>query len=162
MSGVVAFLHGNEDMKEPILYRGCGVDNIYLLSGYEIVETAEGQGIKIKHQDELHDAIAKEIAENRKMISGKELRFLRKHMDLTQSEVARFLGVDKQSVARWEKDECRCPGPAERLMRLLSLEQHCHPRPLSELLSSLDETDASSDERVLLSESDEGWVAKAA
>jgi len=42
-------------------------------------------------------------------------------MDLTQAELGAKLGVNVQSVARWEKGLCEMPGTAEKLLRAVFL-----------------------------------------
>jgi len=38
-------------------------------------------------------------------LGGEELRFLRKHMDLSQAEFARLLRVNKTTLSKWENNE---------------------------------------------------------
>jgi DNA-binding transcriptional regulator YiaG len=109
-----------EALREPILYRGCGLDDVYLRGGYERVQTPEGEGIVVKHLDELRKAITLYLVTEKKALTGKELRFLRQQLDLTQAELGRRLRLSDQQVARWEKDKCEISGPADALLRL-----HC-------------------------------------
>ncbi|HEV2366015.1 MAG TPA: helix-turn-helix domain-containing protein [Caulobacteraceae bacterium] len=69
----------------------------------------------------LHKEIGRYLVTYRKGLTGSEIRFLRKTMDLTQAELAAHLGNDSQSVARWEKGVCEIPGPAEKLLRAIFL-----------------------------------------
>jgi DNA-binding transcriptional regulator YiaG len=56
----------------------------------------------------LHRAIGRHLVLHRKGLSPKEVRFLRKRMDLTQAELAAKLGNDAQSVARWKMASAKC------------------------------------------------------
>lgn len=38
-------------------------------------------------------------------LDGAELRFLRKHVDLTQEAFAKLLGVDKTTLSKWENND---------------------------------------------------------
>src|SRR5438105_1908513 len=67
---------GEKD-KDPLHYVECGLDDIYLVSGYEIVDTPDGPGLSVKNLDELHKAIGYDLVNKKKLLSGKELRFLR-------------------------------------------------------------------------------------
>jgi transcriptional regulator with XRE-family HTH domain len=49
-------------------------------------------------------------------MSGAELRFLRKQMDLTQADLGRELGITDQTIANYEKDKTDL-GPVDRFMR---------------------------------------------
>lgn len=105
----------------PYLFTECGLDDIYLLNGYTI-EPHDGEDyVRIENLDGLWKAIGLSLVTNRKVLSPKEIKFLRSHMDKTQSELATFLRVDDQTVARWEKGKARLPGPADLALRALFL-----------------------------------------
>ncbi|HXF90177.1 MAG TPA: hypothetical protein VNK48_17650 [Xanthobacteraceae bacterium] len=133
--------HSGDKPKPPLRYKACGLDDVYLVSGYEIHETPYGKGISVKDADELHQAIGMFLVENKKLLSGKEIRFLRHQMDLTQSELARLFGTSAQQVARYEKEECEMPGPADRILRLLYSEHVKKNIAVRDLLTILDEMD---------------------
>lgn len=113
--------HIHEENEEPVHYRECGLDNVYLLSGYDIVETAYGKGLRIKNLEALHRAIGEHLACAKKELTGKELRFLRRQMDLTQADLGSYVGLSAQQVARWEKGQSEISGAAELLVRILYL-----------------------------------------
>jgi transcriptional regulator with XRE-family HTH domain len=56
-------------------------------------------------------------------VAPKEIKFLRQQMDMTQPELGARLRLSDQSVARWEKDQCGLPGPADLMLRVLFLGQ---------------------------------------
>ena len=103
----------------PLHYTACGLDDVYLLDGYAIADTPYGRGVTIRNLDGLHDAIAANIVLRHQPIAARELRFLRKQMEMTQEEFAAALGVSAQSVARYEKGQTEIPGPVDRLARVL-------------------------------------------
>lgn len=150
-----------EEVKEPFHYPDCGLDNIYLLNGYELVETPYGAGVTVRDVDGLRKAIALHLATHKKLLDGQEIRFLRKEMDVTQSELGKCLGVDAQTVARWEKNENHVNGPAERLLRLLYLDHADGQIKVHDLLRMLDEVDASVNNRQFFEETDTGWRSAA-
>lgn len=117
-----AWLLQGEEVKGPLHYPECGLDDVYLLNGYEHVETAYGHGIAVKGLEELREAIALRLVRRKKVLSGKEVRFLRKQLDLTQADLGKLLGMDSQTVARWEKGQNKVNGAADRVLRLLSVE----------------------------------------
>ncbi len=138
-------LEGEELKKEPYRYRACGLDGIYLLNGYE-VEAHDGEDyVSITDLEGLHQAIGRHLVMFRKALSPREIRFLRNTMGLTQAELAKRLGNNSQSVARWEKGECEIPGTAERLLRAvfwLSCMTESEMEELKELLETkLEELD---------------------
>ena len=106
---------------EPYHYEECGLDDVYLLNGFTVHKTPYGNGVSVSDADALHKAIALHICADKPLISGKEFRFLRKLMDMTQAEMAILFGCDAQTVARWEKGESDIKGTIDRIIRILSL-----------------------------------------
>jgi putative transcriptional regulator len=152
-----------EKAKEPYAYTGCGLDGIYLISGYEVKETPHGRTVTIRNLDGLHRAIGRYLVEYKKLLTGKEIRFLRTEMDISQSELARLIGCDAQQIARYEKEENKISGPADRLLRMIYRnvalsDASIHVR---DILKELDEMDARSMKKVVFEETAIGWKAAA-
>jgi putative transcriptional regulator len=155
------FRYGKADERPPYQYKMSGLDDVYLLSGYDTVDTEHGPGVVIQNMDGLHRAIGEYLARHKKALSGKEIRFLRHEMDITQGLLGNILRVTDQTVARWEKEQVLIPGPEELLLRvtyLLHLSQKVDVRELAEALSNLD----SGNQRHLFAETEKGWMAIAA
>lgn len=141
-------------------YRECGLDNIYLVNGFEPVETPRGIAVMIKDREGLHKAIATLIVREKRGMTGAEFRFLRHELNMTQQLVANLLKVDVQAVARWEKGNSAVPGPAQNLLRLLYEEKANGNTGISEplrKLAELDEILQDENEIVEFEDSDEGW-----
>src|ERR1700722_8272798 len=64
----------------------------------------------------------------------------RSQMDKTQSDVARLLRVDDQTVARWEKKKSKIPGQADLGLRMLFLNSEVAQPEGNEILTKLEET----------------------
>jgi DNA-binding transcriptional regulator YiaG len=111
------YIDGQEIMAEPYLYKACGLDDIYLLNGVEKHESAYGRGISVHNAKALHREIGHYLIMHRKALSPKEIRFLRKEMEMTQEELGDCLGITGQTVARYEKGETEIPGPVDQLTR---------------------------------------------
>lgn len=99
-------------------YTSCGLDNVYLRDGFNLAE--DDKSYSISQLEDLHRCIAVHLIQFTSMLTGKELRFLRKEMNLTQADLAKRMGVDKQTVGRWEKDETE-NSTADRMVRMLYL-----------------------------------------
>jgi putative transcriptional regulator len=78
--------------------------------------------------------------ENQKMLSPKEVRFLRGQMEKTQAEVATLLRVDDQTIARWEKGKVKLSGTADIAFRMLFLGSRVAQPEGAEILTKLIET----------------------
>jgi DNA-binding transcriptional regulator YiaG len=155
--------YGNHADCEPLHYTACGLDDVYLLSGYELHQTPYGNGVSVTDVDGLHRAIGLHLARDKKVLNGKEIRFLRKQMDLTQAELAELLGVTSQTVARWEKGEFETQAPSELMIRLLYLDcLKLLPETVRQFIKSLVRKDEVQDTRQLFEETAQGWQPRAA
>jgi DNA-binding transcriptional regulator YiaG len=142
------YLTSEDVRKEPVPYRACGLDEIYLLNGYDLEDHDGEQYMSVQKMEELHQAIGRHLVTHRKGLAPKEIRFLRNTMNLTQAELASRLGNNAQSVARWEKGECEVPGASEKLLRVVFLAPLLSDTEMAALkdflnnsLSALDELD---------------------
>lgn len=67
------------------------------------------------------------------------------------------LDKSSQTVARWEKDQVRIDGPADRLLRLL-YEKHAGGRSrIRTLLQRLAELDSGIEEQIQFEDTEKGW-----
>jgi DNA-binding transcriptional regulator YiaG len=113
--------HGEAMCATPLHYMECGLDNIYLKNGF-FQEEIDGEVFTtIQNIDGLHQAIGRHIVLARKAPSGKELRFLRNELAMSQTELAKVLGISDQSVARWEKGQYEANGAAVFALRMIYL-----------------------------------------
>lgn len=119
-------------------YRECGLSNVYLINGYREIETPYGRGVSIEDVAGLHLAIAHMLVEEEPSLTGPEVRFIRKYLDLTQMQLAELLGVEDQSVRRWEK-LARIPKQADHGIRLVFRDlTHKATKPLRELVRQIE------------------------
>ncbi len=104
-------------------YTECGLDNVFI-EGVEIIKDEDGEEVVcIPAIGELHKAIATGILKQAGAMSGKELRFLRTEMGMTQAELSQLLHRDAQTIARWEKEEIPIDGNADTVVRKLAAEK---------------------------------------
>jgi DNA-binding transcriptional regulator YiaG len=149
---------------KPYRYTQCGLDDVYLLNGYHMRETPYGAGVAIQDVEDLHRAIAEHLVKNKPLLNGKEIRFLRKLIDLTQAELALLLGCNVQTVARWEKGQSEVNGPADKMIRVLYL-AHSEGRPMHDLIKiiqELSQLDSPQGGMCVFEETDDGWRKAAA
>jgi DNA-binding transcriptional regulator YiaG len=149
---------------DPLHYTACGLDNVYLLSGFKR-ETIDGEEyVTIEDMDGLWKAIGLHLVTTRKVLAPKEIRFLRQHMKMTQAELGGRLRVSDQTVARWEKDQCDKDGPADMMLRVLFLgspvaqpEGNELLREIIKLLDELQERDESKRKADVFEHDDKQW-----
>ena len=140
-------------------YKESGLDNVFLVDGYQRQKTAYGAAVSIHNVEALHKAIGQEIIRNARGLNGAELRFLRIEMDLTQARLASLLGSEEQTLRRWEKARAKAiPGPADRMLRALYCEFVGKDGSVRRMLERLADLDAREDaQRFRFKETKKGW-----
>ena len=98
-------------------YTGSGLSNVWLKNGYEIKETPYGEGVAVHDVDGLHRAIGHFLVHHKDHLSGEEVRFLRKEMDLPQNQLAALLKVSLDTLRGWENNRTPITGSADELLR---------------------------------------------
>jgi DNA-binding transcriptional regulator YiaG len=113
-------------MKKSYHYTECGLDYVYLVDGYEVMETAYGKVVQVTNASRLDRAIALAVVRRQNRLTGQEVRFLRGLLDMTQAELGAALGKDSQTVARWEKGKTEIPPTEDIAIRQIYLEETGH------------------------------------
>jgi DNA-binding transcriptional regulator YiaG len=148
-------------------YRGCGLDNVYLVNGVSCRKLASGEeAIAIEDIEGLHRAISLWLVESDASMDGPQFRFLRKELDMSQRQIAQLLGVTEQTVSLWERARSPVPQPADILLRALMKEMlngHVELKAMIERFNKLDrEARALESHLNFIKEADDGWVLKCA
>lgn len=114
-------------------YKECGLDDVFLCN-IDIVQDDDGEEVTIiPYINLLHKKLASIIITADGAMSGKELRFLRTHLRLTQDELAHMLHKERLTIGRWERGESDIDNVAEIVVRGLVAEQLKVKISLSEL-----------------------------
>lgn len=104
-------------------YTECGLDNV-IVEGLEVVSDHAGNDtVTIPAIGLLHQVIAEGIVTLPTKMSGRELRFIRTEMGMTQAQLAEVLKVTLLTVSRWEREENPIHDAAEMLVRLMAVER---------------------------------------
>lgn len=159
-------IDGQSNAPRPLDYKACGVDGVQLLNGFEIVEDDDGfgGGYSVQDVDSLHKQIGLSLALMRPTLTHKDIKFLRKQLGLTQSELAKKLGLESQMIGRYERNEHPISGPAERLLRILYISDQW-PEAQADIMTVVTRLHADDDlERgvynLVFERSHEHWKAK--
>lgn len=129
-------------------YTELGLDNVYLINGFEITPLENGeQEIFIHDLSGLHKAIGLNLILKQGLLSGKEIKFIRTTIDFSQKALGKILGCDYQTVLLWEKDNHPISKSADHLLRVLF---HSYLRPKKDklifyLVNEIAELDAESE-----------------
>ena len=101
-------------------YTECGLDNVFLVNGFRYEDGPRGPQVIIEDIDGLHRAIGNILVNHCKNLSGKDIKFLRQEMSMSQTTLARLVGVSERAVIRWEKAKAgQVPSVAEAAVRML-------------------------------------------
>jgi transcriptional regulator with XRE-family HTH domain len=103
------------------LYTECGLNSVKLTNvlvfececGAKVPELLDIEG--------LHMLIAVDILQKNSLLSADEIRFLRKSAGLSQSELAKIVGVHSTRVSKWESDDGHIGKNNDRLLRAYCL-----------------------------------------
>lgn len=102
-------------------YTDGGLRNVWLGNGYTIRDTPYGQAVAIQDLEGLTAAICDAFVRQPKPLTQTEFRYLRTSgLQLSQPALGAALGVDAQTIARWEKG-AYIPKMADKLVRLFYL-----------------------------------------
>ena len=104
-------------------YLECGLDDVYLLNGFKRFKSPRGTSVAIRDVDKLHRAIGRHLCRHKKKLNGKEIRFLRRGMPMSQASLAHMLDVKEQTIYRWEAGKNSMPRAAEAVLRHLYMEK---------------------------------------
>ena len=143
--------------KKPYHYTESGLDNVYLINGFDYVPSPAGLSIVIQDIDGLHDAIGRFLIHERKVLSGSEIRFLRHELDMSQSTLARMLDVTEQTVRRWEQEKLSIPRAADALLRSLFAEKIGGDGKISAILKRIADIEDEMDRSMHLEECGNEW-----
>jgi DNA-binding transcriptional regulator YiaG len=137
-------------MKDRYHYLESGLDNVFLMGGFRYDHGPSGRTVSIQDIESLHQAIARALIGKRQRLTGKEFRFLRTELLLSQASLAGALGVRELTVARWEKGQTDIPVATEAAVRQMYAESVGeHPR-MRELLTRIADLEDELDKLILL------------
>lgn len=77
------------------------------------------EGIAIPRISQLHHALSEHFVKQQRMLAPSEIRFLRKQVGLSSMDLAKTMGVTRETISRWESGTQPMGSVADRLLRLL-------------------------------------------
>ena len=138
-------------------YTDGGLRNVWLANGYEIKKTPFGEGVAFHNLDGLTTSICIALTKKAGVLTGSEFRYIRSAgMLLSQPALGKLMGIDGQSVARWEK-KGKVPKWADKLVRLLYLAQAQGNEPISAAVDRVKTVERLIKQRIVVKESRGQW-----
>ncbi len=142
-------------------YTECGLDNVWLENGYTERRTHYGKGVSIDDADGLHQVLVAAVLKKKGRMTGKELRFLRTELGLSQDNLGRCLGATDQSVSLWERTG-KVPAQTDALVRLLVIERLRGNETVTAILNRINDVDRLVNQRIVAKETRKRWTSAVA
>lgn len=98
-------------------YTACGLDNVWLANGYQVKTTRHGTAVSVSDVDGLHQLLAKTLIEKPGRLTGKEFRFLRTQLGLSQEALGVLLDFSENAVSLWERKDT-VPSACDKCLRM--------------------------------------------
>jgi DNA-binding transcriptional regulator YiaG len=138
-------------------YTDGGLRNVWLANGYEIKKTPFGEGVAFHNLDGLTESICIALTNKAGVLTGSEFRYIRSAgMLLSQSALGKLMGIDGQSVARWEKTS-KVPRWADKLVRLFYTAQAEGNEPIAKAVERIKTVERLVKQRIVVKESRGQW-----
>jgi len=104
--------------RENYTYSECGLRTVILLN--ILVFHCECGGIvpEIPSPAVLHVSIAMKVLQKKTLLSGEEIRFVRKVAGYSGTDLAKVIGMQNTTISHWETDSKLIGKDADRLVRL--------------------------------------------
>lgn len=118
--------------RENYRYTECGLSSV-VLQNILVFHCKCGSIVpEILGIDGLHIRLMRNLLAKSTLLSGEEIRFLRKMAGSTASKLAKTLGVAKETVSRWENDKSTIGGESDRLLRFACFFEFMQQRKFEE------------------------------
>lgn len=98
-------------------YTTCGLDNVWLANGFKVKATRHGNAVAVNDVDGLHELIAQTLIDKPGRLTGKEFRFLRTQLGLTQEVLGTMLDFSENAVSLWERKDT-VPAACDQWLRM--------------------------------------------
>lgn len=142
-------------------YTDGGLRNVWLRNGYEMHETPYGKAVSFQDGDGLIRAVCLALTRKVGRLTGAEFRYIRASGFLmSQPSLAKLLGVDSQTVARWEKTG-KVPKWADKLVRLLYTAHVDGNEAIQNVVARINDVDRLVNQNITLEATSDGWEAVA-
>lgn len=141
-------------------YTECGLDNVWLSNGYRTKQTGYGTAVAVDDADGLHAALATNLIQKRGRSTGKEFRFLRLVLGLSQGGVAKLQGVQEQSVSLWERTG-KVPKANDTLLRMLAQEKVVGNCSVTDVIDRINTVERLVNQQIVASERGRKWTTRA-
>jgi DNA-binding transcriptional regulator YiaG len=139
-------------------YTECGLDNVWLENGYTVKKTAYGKATSVDDADGLHQVLSIELTQKKGRVTGKELRFMRTALGMSQEGLGKCVGATEQSVSLWERTG-KVPQYADSILRLLVSEKLNGNSKVTEVIERINTVERICNQRIVAREKKHKWTS---
>jgi len=101
-------------------YEGLGVPVVIMNAPFK---KAFGEWFLDIDLNKLQKEVLNALVHKTSLLTGNELRFIRKYFEMTTTEFGDLLGVTHPAVLKWEKGKSQIPAATEKYVRLYAYDQ---------------------------------------
>jgi DNA-binding transcriptional regulator YiaG len=132
---------------------------VWLANGYQIKKTPFGDAVSFHDGDGLTQVICQALGTKVGVLTGVELRYIRSAgMGLSQPALGKLMGIDGQSIARWEKSG-KVPRWADKLVRLIYAGHAQGNEPICRVMDRIKTVERIVKQRIVVQEKRGHWTA---
>ena len=121
-------------MSKYFQYTACGLDNVWLVNGYKLKETRHGHAVSVNDVDDLHKLLTQTLIDKPGRLTGKEFRFLRTQLGLSQEALGALLDFSENAVSLWERKDA-VPAACDQWLRMSVLAKLAGNTKLSDAIA---------------------------
>ena len=139
-------------------YTDGGLRNVWLANGYQVKKTPYGDAVAIHDLEGLTEAICIALTQKMGVLTGVEFRYIRSAgMLLSQPALGKLMGIDGQSIARWEKSG-KVPRWADKLVRLFYAAHAQGNEPIRRAVDRIKTVERLVKQRIVVQEDKGHWM----
>jgi len=141
-------------------YTDSGLNNVWLQNGYNVMDTPYGKAVSIDDADGLHQLLAIQLTRKKGRLTGKEFRFLRVLLGLSQQSTGQMQGLTEQAVSLWERTG-KVPVAADAILRMLVLEKLIGDGKMGDIINRINTVERLVNQKIVATEHKKKWTSKA-
>lgn len=140
-------------------YKECGLDNVWLENGFVAKSTAYGKAVAIDDAVGLNKVLALDLTKKKGRVTGKELRFMRVVLGMSQEGLGKCVGASEQSVSLWERTG-KVPQSTDSIVRMLVSEKLNGNSKVSDVIERINTVERICNQRIVAREKKHKWTSK--
>ena len=140
-------------------YKECGLDNVWLENGFVTKTTPYGKAVAIDDAVQLHQVLTLGLTMKKGRITGKELRFMRVVLNMSQEGLGKCVGATEQSVSLWERTG-KVPQSTDSIVRMLVSEKLNGNSKVFDVIERINTVERICNQRIVAREKRHKWTSK--